>query len=99
MHEAVSVADIARAARTSLPSLRQGFRTHLNTTPLAYLRQLRLDHAHRDLLAIADGRAQGTVTDVAYRWGFTHLGRFSAAYRGSFGQPPSRTLRPSRRAT
>ncbi|MFF7993368.1 AraC family transcriptional regulator [Kitasatospora xanthocidica] len=92
-HEAVSVADIALAARTSLPSLRQGFRAHLNTTPRAYLRQLRLDHAHRDLLAIADGQAEGTVTDVACRWGFTHLGRFSAAYRKSFGQPPSETLR------
>ncbi|GHF76419.1 transcriptional regulator [Kitasatospora xanthocidica] len=99
VHEAVSVADIALAARASLPSLREGFRTHLNTTPRAYLRQLRLDHAHRDLLAIAGGQAQGTVTDVACRWGFTHLGRFSAAYRKSFGQPPSETLRRSRRAT
>ncbi|MEU9077926.1 helix-turn-helix transcriptional regulator [Kitasatospora sp. NPDC048538] len=99
VHESVSVADIALAARTSLPNLRQGFRAHLNTTPRAYLRRLRLDHAHRDLLAIADGRAQGTVTDVACRWGFTHLGRFSAEYRKSFGQPPSETLRRSRRET
>ncbi|MFF2149607.1 AraC family transcriptional regulator [Kitasatospora sp. NPDC058190] len=95
VHEPVSVADIALAARTSLRSLREGFRVHLNTTPLAYLRQLRLDHAHRDLLAIADGRAEGTVTDVACRWGFTHLGRFSAVYRKSFGQSPSETLRRS----
>ncbi|MFI9363000.1 AraC family transcriptional regulator [Kitasatospora sp. NPDC053057] len=95
VHEAVSVADIALAARTSLRSLREGFRAHLNTTPLAYLRQVRLDHAHRDLLAIADGRAEGTVTDVACRWGFTHLGRFSAVYRQTFGRSPSDTLRRS----
>ncbi|WP_317621396.1 AraC family transcriptional regulator [Streptomyces sp. CBMA123] len=95
VHEPVSVADIALAARTSLRSLREGFRVHLNTTPLAYLRRLRLDHAHRDLLAIADGRADGTVTDVACRWGFTHLGRFSTVYRQTFGQPPSETLRRS----
>lgn len=61
MDEAVSVTDIARAARTSPRSLREGFRVHLNTTPQDYLRRLRLDQAHRDLLAISDGRAVGTV--------------------------------------
>ena len=32
-------------------------------------------------------------TDVAMRWGFWHLGRFSAEYRGFFGESPGRTLR------
>ncbi|MGA5816706.1 AraC family transcriptional regulator [Kitasatospora sp. NPDC094028] len=92
--EAVSVADIARAARVGLRGLREGFRHHLGTTPLAHLRRVRLDRAHHDLLAIADGRATGTVTDVALRWGFAHLGRFSAEYRRAYGHPPSETLRP-----
>ncbi|MFI2612983.1 AraC family transcriptional regulator [Kitasatospora sp. NPDC018619] len=90
--EALSVADIAQAARVSLRTLREGFRRHLGTTPLAYLRRVRLDHAHHDLLAIADGRARGTVTEVACRWGFTHLGRFSAEYRRAYGRSPSQTL-------
>ncbi|MFE4974417.1 AraC family transcriptional regulator [Kitasatospora sp. NPDC056651] len=90
--EALSVADIARAARVSLRTLREGFRRHLDTTPLAYLRRVRLDRAHHDLLAIADGRARGTVTEVACRWGFTHLGRFSADYRQAYGRSPSQTL-------
>ncbi|MHC3468256.1 AraC family transcriptional regulator [Streptomyces sp. 7R007] len=92
-HEPISVADMARAARVSVRSLRQGFRTHLATTPLAYLRRVRLDLAHRDLLAIADRRAVGTVTDVALRWGFVHLGRFTGHYRQAYGQTPSQTLR------
>ncbi|MEU3570892.1 AraC family transcriptional regulator [Kitasatospora sp. NPDC036755] len=90
--EALSVADIALAARVSLRTLREGFRRHLDTTPLAYLRRVRLDRAHHDLLAIADGRAHGTVTEVACRWGFTHLGRFSADYRRAYGRSPSQTL-------
>ncbi|MFG2914197.1 AraC family transcriptional regulator [Kitasatospora sp. NPDC048298] len=90
--EALSVADIAQAARVSLRTLREGFRRHLDTTPLAYLRRVRLDRAHHDLLAIADGRATGTVTEVACRWGFTHLGRFSADYRRVYGHSPSQTL-------
>ncbi|AUG80191.1 hypothetical protein CFP65_5493 [Kitasatospora sp. MMS16-BH015] len=91
--EPITVTDIARAARVSLPSLREGFRTHLGTTPLAHLRRVRLDLAHRDLLTVAEGRAEGTVTDIAGRWGFTHLGRFSAHYRAAYGRSPSATLR------
>ena len=33
------------------------------------------------------------VTDVAQRWGFTHLGNFSVVYRQEFGESPSQTLR------
>ncbi|MFG2843639.1 helix-turn-helix domain-containing protein [Kitasatospora sp. NPDC048296] len=91
-HEALSVGDIAQAARVGVRTLREGFRAHLDTTPLAYLREVRLDRVHHELLAIADGRSSGTVTEVACRWGFTHLGRFSAAYRRTYGHPPSETL-------
>ncbi|WP_051838381.1 AraC family transcriptional regulator [Streptomyces sp. NRRL WC-3742] len=88
-HEPIMVADIARAARVSVSSLRQGFRTHLDTTPMAYLRRLRLDRVHHDLLAAARGGTEETVTQIALRWGFTHLGRFSQEYRRAYGRLPS----------
>jgi AraC-like DNA-binding protein len=34
-----------------------------------------------------------TVTDVAERWGFGHLGNFALHYRKRFGESPSQTLR------
>jgi hypothetical protein len=34
-----------------------------------------------------------TVSQVAGRWGFLYLGRFTAAYREKFGGRPSDTLR------
>ncbi|MBD0693423.1 AraC family transcriptional regulator [Streptomyces sp. CBMA123] len=91
-HEPISVADIAQAARVSLPSLRRGFRIHLGTTPLAHLRRVRLDHAHHDLFAAARGGSAATVTQVALRWGFAHLGRFSQEYRKAYGRLPSEVL-------
>ena len=36
-----------------------------------------------------------TVTAVSARWGFTHHGRFAAAYAARFGERPSDTLRAS----
>jgi AraC-like DNA-binding protein len=90
-HHAISVADIASAANVTVRAVQLAFRRHLDTTPLAYLRRVRLEHAHRDLLA-ADPALE-TVTAVAYRWGFPGTSRFAAEYRAAYGVTPSRTLR------
>lgn len=49
-----------------------------------------MERARRDLLA-ADPQT-GSVTEIAARWGFFHLGRFSRAYRSAYQELPSRTL-------
>ncbi|MGN5382482.1 helix-turn-helix domain-containing protein [Streptomyces lasalocidi] len=59
---------------------------------MAYLRRVRLAHAHRDLLA-ADPHSGATVGGVAARWGFAHPGRFAALYRTVYGISPAETLR------
>jgi AraC-like DNA-binding protein len=33
------------------------------------------------------------VADVAFRWGFGHLGRFAEKYRERYGELPSETLK------
>lgn len=81
-----TVGDLARAAGVSVRRLQEGFSEHLGVTPLTYLRNVRLDRVHADLLTGATG-----VTEAAGRWGFTHLSRFSAAYRRRFGAAPSQT--------
>jgi AraC-like DNA-binding protein len=58
---------------------------------MAYLRDVRLGRVHEDLLSAPAGST--TVTDVAYKWGFVHVGRFTKEYRRKFGQLPSRTMR------
>ncbi|GIE97756.1 hypothetical protein Ari01nite_52210 [Paractinoplanes rishiriensis] len=83
--------DIATAARVTIRSLQLTFRRHLDTTPLAYLRRVRLARAHRELLT-ADPAAT-TVGEVAARWGFDNHSRFTAHYRAAYGLAPSATLR------
>jgi AraC-like DNA-binding protein len=90
-HRAITIADIASAASVTARAVQLAFRRHLDTTPLAYLRRVRLERAHRDLRA-ADP-ARGTVTTVAYRWGYPSASRFAAEYRAAYGVLPSRTLR------
>ncbi|HUH70155.1 MAG TPA: helix-turn-helix transcriptional regulator [Mycobacterium sp.] len=90
-HTDITVGDIAGAIYVTPRAVQYMFHRHLHTTPMAYLRRVRLHQAHVELLA-AD-RATTTVTAVATRWGFAHTGRFAAAYRQAYGRSPHETLR------
>ncbi|MFJ9537102.1 helix-turn-helix transcriptional regulator [Streptomyces sp. NPDC101225] len=87
----VTVAEIAGAAHVTPRALQYAFRRHLDTTPLAHLRQVRLAQAHRDLMA-GDPTEGATVTEIAARWGFHHPGRFASLYRDAYDRAPHRTL-------
>jgi AraC-like DNA-binding protein len=84
--------DIARNTHMSPRSIQQGFRDDLATTPMAYVRSRRLERVRAELSDAlpSDGI---TVTDIAQRWGFSHLGNFAVTYRKQFGESPSQTLR------
>jgi AraC-like DNA-binding protein len=88
--EDIGLADIAEAVHVTERAVQYMFRRHLDTTPLRYLREVRLHYAHEDLL-IANGR-QDTVTAIAARWGFMHTGRFAVFYRQTYGHSPRTTL-------
>jgi AraC-like DNA-binding protein len=90
--EPITITDIAQAAEVTPRALQYGFALHHDTTPITYLRQVRLERAHREL-ELADGSGEATVAAIAKRWGFAKAGRFAAYYRQTYGVPPSRTLR------
>ncbi|MBV7292948.1 AraC family transcriptional regulator [Corynebacterium sp. TAE3-ERU16] len=87
-----TIAEIAATANVSVRTLQKHFKEATGVSPTEYLRNLRLDLVNDDLHATSWGSGV-TVTDVAVSWGFTHMGRFSAAYRRRFGEPPSATIR------
>lgn len=90
--EHVTMSDIAGSVHMSVRAVQLGFREELGTTPMHYLRDRRLERAREELVdAMASDGV--TVTDVAQRWGFTHLGSFAVLYRKRWGESPSQTLR------
>jgi AraC-like DNA-binding protein len=88
--EPLTVEDLAEAVGVGVRSLQIGFRRFADTTPMSYLRDVRLRRVHAELLAAQPGGE--TVTDIATRWGFLHAGWFSVLYRERFGEKPSTTL-------
>ncbi|MBQ0944526.1 helix-turn-helix domain-containing protein [Ideonella sp. 4Y16] len=89
--EPLSVLELCRQVGASRRKLNYCFQDVLGTSPLKYLRLVRLNGARRELKT---GRDRGlTVQDVASRWGFWHLGQFALDYKKQFGELPSVTLR------
>ena len=86
----VSLAELARAVGVSTRTLFRAFKTHHGSSPMAFLKQRRLEAAQRSLLA-AEPRST-TVSEVAAHYGFFHFGRFAEDYQRAFKEKPSDTL-------
>lgn len=89
--EDVSINDVAAAVHLTPWAVQYLFCRQLASTPTEYIRRVRLNHAHQELLAGAPSNT--TVTDIAQRWGFAHTGRFAVLYRQTYGQSPHTALR------
>jgi transcriptional regulator GlxA family with amidase domain len=86
----LQLADLADAVGVPVRTLCDGFMRFRQTSPMHYLRQIRLDRARELILATsADVRIAGIALDC----GFTHFGRFAQSYKERFGESPSRTAR------
>jgi transcriptional regulator GlxA family with amidase domain len=85
---------LAKQCHVSVRSLQEGFRRHLGTSPMAYLRVVRLQRAPPGP-AVGRCRSQHRRL-IAHRWGFIDLGRFAAAHNRMYGETPLQALRATR---
>jgi AraC-like DNA-binding protein len=91
----ITVQDLAAHARVSVRSLFAAFRATHGVSPMVYQKELRLQAVRAELLARSDDPS-ASVTDIASRWGFSHLSRFAAIYHERFGEHPSAALRATK---
>ena len=88
-----SVIDLCDRLRTSRRTVQNSFRAVTQTTPVNYIRCIRLNGVRRELLGTRAG--EPSIGDAASRWGFFHLSHFAADYQALFGELPSWTRRAS----
>lgn len=82
--------DICGDLSISERTLRRVFSQIYAISPGQYHLTLRLNGVRQELKA--HGVRVGTISQVAARYGFWHMGRFSAQYRRHFGETPSQTV-------
>jgi AraC-like DNA-binding protein len=90
LDETIGLPEIAAAAGVPGRTLIHHFRNCKGTSPMRYLRAARYQKV-RETQRRAE--PEESITEVAFKWGFTHMGRFSVEYRKRFGESPSQTLR------
>ena len=86
-----SIDALCQRLRTSRRTLQNSFREVADTTPVHYLRSVRLNAVRQRLISTPP--AELSIAQAATDLGFDHLSHLSGRYRTLFGELPSRTLR------
>lgn len=84
----ISIDDIARSAEISISTCLRLFKNLLNTTPVQYLIEYRLQRAVEQLRR-SDGR---TIAEIAYACGFTDASYFDRCFRRVYSVTPTEYL-------
>lgn len=87
----INIKFLSKQHHISEKTLQNSFRSLFGFTPVHFLRQLKLNLVRNELNK--SDKAQSSVSNIALKWGFTHMGRFSRYYTDLFGENPSQTLR------
>jgi AraC-like DNA-binding protein len=85
----LTIGSIATTVGVAGRTLFKHFQDTRGVSPIRYLRNLRFDKARQELLSATGATS---ITQIATRYGFNHLGRFAVEYRLRFGETPSETL-------
>ena len=93
LSEPIQLEQLAQISGIRPRTLETHFKIFLGTTPLGWVRRMRLARARQEML---HPRPEDTVTGVALGSGFSQLGRFAADYRKAVGELPSTTMQRAR---
>lgn len=92
LRQPITLKSLVEQVFTSQRTLFYAFEQALGTTPMVYLKILRLQAVRRVLKAADAGTA--SISRITAEHGFYSHGHFSRDYKALFGETPSQTLRP-----
>lgn len=87
--ESITLTKLERISGLSARSLQLMFSRHLNTTPMTWVREQRIQKAHQLLMQ----QPSLLVSEVAHLCGYPSAEMFAARYRQRFAQTPSQARR------
>jgi len=86
----LTVSELCTQIGVSAPTIYRAFHEEFGVGPKYYIQIRRLSGVRQHLLASENGES---ITDIANRWGFWHMGQFARDYRKMFGELPSESLK------
>lgn len=85
-----TVGQLSSYLKMSRRGLHHAFINVLGINIVTFLRYVRLHGVRKDLLRAGPN---DSISGIACKWGFWHMGMFSAYYRSLFGETPSSTVK------
>jgi AraC-like DNA-binding protein len=86
----ISLENLAEITGVAPATLNKHFSHYTGQSPIKYIRNEKLALVHQILSSDAHNIS---VTDIALKFGFNHLGRFSEYYKRRYGELPSYTFK------
>ena len=93
LDQSMSLTTLETVSGLSARVLQNEFQKRFGSSPIQWIKQQRLSHAHE---LLASGAMNTTVADVAVVCGYSNFSEFSRQYQERFGQLPSATLKKSK---
>jgi len=94
LHESISkkvtIEQLVQELDISERQLHDAFKLNYGFTPKKYLHNLRLNAVRRELL-VADPQSMN-ISNIAFKYGFTHMSHFSQEYKRMFEETPTETF-------
>nr|WP_174505880.1 AraC family transcriptional regulator [Acinetobacter sp. Marseille-Q1620] len=85
----ISLQHLSEASYTSVSKLNSLFKEHLYTSPMQYVKNIRLKAVHATLC----NTPLSNIAEIALEHGFNHMGHFSRDYKLMFGETPKQTVK------
>ncbi|MGI9514059.1 MAG: helix-turn-helix domain-containing protein [Anderseniella sp.] len=88
LQDDMSISDVCLEVKTPWRTLDRGFKEYFGFGPNMYRKCLRLNRVRIDIL---HDQEANTISEIAGKWGFWHMGQFAQDYRKLFNEKPSQT--------
>ncbi len=90
IYQKVNIEDLAKELNISQRQFHDTFKTNYGLTPKHYLKYIKLNAIRRELLVAS---ADINISDIAFKYGFTHMSHFAQEYKKMFSKLPSESLK------
>jgi AraC family ethanolamine operon transcriptional activator len=91
INEDITVRDLCKISGVSERTLQYAFMEYIGISPKSFVKINRLNHVRQELRNSRE--SEESISDIANRWGFWHMGQFATDYKKFFGELPSETKR------
>lgn len=89
LYDKISMPELCTYANVSERTLEYGFQQKFSVSPIQFIKASKLYNVRQEIMLAKKGYS---ISEIAQKHGFKHLGQFAKDYKNLFGESPSTTI-------